>query len=292
MTCDVPVTREEAAGSVRALAASLGIDAMPVVLADRSNLVLRLDPHPIVARVAMATSMVRVGMDWLRREVEVSRFLDARGAAVTRPSDLLDAGPHERDGLVVSFWQLEVVQGEVDARAAGERLAAIHSHLRGYPIAALPAWGAWTEARAVTARARASEHVGADRRARLDAAIDRAERIVEGARARTRSFQAVHGDAHLRNVLATRRGPSWTDWEDAFVGPVEFDLACLRSRLELFGEERDAIEAGCAAYGEVDRDLVRDLGHVRNVQVIVWLAIFAERDPELVPRLHARLDHL
>ena len=46
--------------------------------------------------------------------------------------------------------------------------------------------------------------------------------------------------------------------EDAFLGPIE-PTAALRSRAELFGEDRDAIEAMTSAYGVVDRDLVRDL---------------------------------
>ena len=106
-------------------------------------------------------------------------------------------------------------------------------------------------------------------------------------------MQTVHGDAHLGNVLSTARGPVWTDWEDAFFGPVEWDLACLRSKAELFGEERDAIDEACASYdAPLARDLVRDLALVRTLQVIPWLAIFAERQPELFPRMRARLAKL
>jgi thiamine kinase-like enzyme len=106
-------------------------------------------------------------------------------------------------------------------------------------------------------------------------------------------MQPVHGDAHLGNVLATARGAVWTDWEDAFVGPIEWDLASLRSRLVLFGEEREAIEAACEGYDhEHDPALVDDLALCRNLQVIPWLAVFAERDPSLVPRMKARIAKL
>ena len=94
-------------------------------------------------------------------------------------------------------------------------------------------------------------------------------------------------------MLATERGVPWTDWEDAYVGPIELDLAALRSRAELFGEDREAIDAMTSAYGvELDRDLVKDLGLVRNLQVIPWLAVFAERDPSLLVRMRARIEHL
>lgn len=90
--------------------------------------------------------------------------------------------------------------------------------------------------------------------------------------------------------MATARGAVWTDWEDAFVGPVEYDIACLRSKLDLFGEEKEGIEAMLSAYdADYDRALAADLGLVRNVQVIVWLALFAERQPELLPRMRARI---
>jgi thiamine kinase-like enzyme len=127
----------------------------------------------------------------------------------------------------------------------------------------------------------------------LERGFAEADRIVASAPSRTRSMQAVHGDAHIGNVLATSRGAVWTDWEDAFLGPVEWDLACLRSRLELFGEERDVIEAMTAAYdAPYDASLAADLGLVRNVQVIAWLAVFAERQPELADRMRRRLGKL
>lgn len=83
------------------------------------------------------------------------------------------------------------------------------------------------------------------------------------------------------------------DWEDAFLGPVEWDLACMRSRLDLFGEEREAIEAFCSAYDEkLNLELVRDLGLVRNVQVILWVGVFAERDPSRLVRMRQRIERL
>ncbi|MBN9163569.1 MAG: aminoglycoside phosphotransferase family protein [Myxococcales bacterium] len=292
---------ERAIVEVGQLAREMGLEAEPVVIADRSNLVLRLDPHPrdrdgaaVVARVAMATSLVRVGMTWLRREVDLSRWLSERGGRVTRPSTRLSPGPFERSGLVISFWELETIVGErADPVAAGSSLADAHAHLASYPIEQLPEWGGVEEARQVLARARTSEVLTKTELRRLEAAWEKAEAIVASARSRSASFQAIHGDAHIGNVLATDRGPVWTDWEDAFVGPIEFDLACLRSKAELFGEERDAIEAMTGAYrASYDVDLVRDLGLVRNVQVILWLAVFAERHADLLPRMRARIERL
>ena len=235
---------------VRWLAAERGLVAEPIAVADRSNLVLRLDPHPVVARVAMATSLARVGLDWLRREVEIARFLDAAGCRVTRPSRLVDPGPVERDGLVISFWELEEIVAErADPAEAGRELAATHRALaKAEGQVSLPIWGSLDEARQAFAHARARGAYDADSLDRLERCWERVDRVVASARERTGSFQPVHGDAHIGNVLATRRGAVWTDWEDAFVGPVEWDVACLRSKADLFGEERAAIDAMLEAY--------------------------------------------
>ena len=285
------VTSESAIRETRALARELGVHGEPVVVADKSNLVLRLAPHAIIARVAMATSLVRIGMAWLRREVEISRFLAERGCSVTRPSMRVPAGPFERSGLVISFWdEEEIVAERADPEAAGEALRQAHRALAGYGTTALPVWGNIEEARQVFALARFFTE---PERQRMLRAWEKVDEIVASAEARTASFQAVHGDAHIGNVLATARGAVWTDWEDAFVGPVEWDIASLRSKAELFGEERADIDAMTAAYGgDYDVELAVELGLVRNVQVISWLAIFAERHPELLGRMRARLARL
>lgn len=296
----MPASVQDAIDVVRTLASELGFASEPVVVADRSNLVLRLVPRatakdaPLVARVAMATSLARVGMTWLRREVELARFLASRGALVTRPSERIEAGPFDREGLVISFWELERLVGErAEPAAAGANLGLAHRHLVHYPAESLPLWGSVDEARAVFARAKGKGAFEERELARLEAAWGRVERIVESAPSRTASMQAVHGDAHIGNVLATARGAVWTDWEDAFIGPVEWDIACLRSRAELLGEEREAIDAMTAAYGQpYDEQLAHELGLVRNVQVIAWLAVFAERQPELASRMRARLARL
>ncbi len=301
----------------------LGRSCEPSVLADRSNLVLALDsrspddafvPSTSIARVAMATSASRVGLAWLAREVEVASFLASRGAPSTRPSLELPPGPHEREGYVISYWARETLVDAVSPESKGRALAEVHAALRDFsvesagsaadistesagsaadfPTDRLPRLGAWEEARAMLPGLRASAWLDAESRDRVDRAWHRAERVVASAEARTASWQAVHGDAHLGNVLATTRGALWTDWEDAFLGPVEWDLATLASRHRLFGEE-PSLPAVLAAYtGPYDAELVDELLEARSLQAIVWLHLFAERDLSLRGRVQARVDRL
>lgn len=287
------LTVESAIAAAISLAADHGLAVSPRVIADRSNLVLALDPHPIVARVAMSTSLTRVGMTWLAREIAITDHLHRAGVPVTRPSVAIAPGPHERGGWVVSFWELEAAVPELDASVAGARLADVHRALARFDASRLPEWGVVKEAESILERACSSGVLDASESRRLLRAWDRGRAIVAAAKARSCSFQAVHGDAHFGNVFATTRGPLWTDWEDACVAPVEWDIATLRSRNVMFGEEADRLVPAIAAYdGAFDESLARDLVTVRNLQVIPWLAVFAERQPELAHRARARLGHV
>ncbi len=65
------VTRERAIGAAVAIAEAHAIRVEhPIVLRDRSNLLVQLAPAPIVARVAAATATMRRGTAWLSREVD------------------------------------------------------------------------------------------------------------------------------------------------------------------------------------------------------------------------------
>lgn len=79
--------------SIRAVAAAVAIArahglrcTTPAVLADRSNVLVHLQPAPVVARVATTTALVRPNARvWLTREIAVAQFLVARGVGVARP---------------------------------------------------------------------------------------------------------------------------------------------------------------------------------------------------------------
>ena len=59
----------------------------------------------------------------------------------------------------------------------------------------------------------------------------------------------VHGDSHPGNVLWTAGGPLWSDWEDAHLAPLEWDLACLVAAGRVHGNDFGWAEAALAAHG-------------------------------------------
>lgn len=156
----------------------------PVVLGDRSNLLVRLEPAPVVARVATTTATVRAGDAWLAREVAVAGYLARLGAPVVAPSTLAPPGPHRHDGHLLTFWEYaEELDAPLDARRAGRGLHECHEALADFdgdlPPMALP-----REAEDLVERlsldaedAAILRRVGADVRRRIDALAHDARRF-------------------------------------------------------------------------------------------------------------------
>ena len=237
-----------------------------VVLRESSNLVVHLEPLPVVARVANVTARVRHGDAWLAREVAVAGFLARAGAPVVAPTSDPPPGPHLRDGLAVSFAEYaEPVDEPLDAREAGRRLRECHEALAGYD-GELPAMGLMDEAASIL-----EGFAGGD-----------AERLLrEGAEVRRRidalslPMQAVHGDADLSNVINTAAGPLWNDWEDAMLAPTAWDLACLHAESLVYGEDPAPVAAAQAGYGEaLDAEVLEAFVAARRWQVAAWDLLF------------------
>jgi len=180
------------------------------VTAVAANVLVRLEPGPIAARLAGATVAFRDTAASLAREVRLVSALAAAGAPVVAPL----GGPYAADGVAVTLWPWVESAGSGDPAAAGRALRVCHDALLGVEGASLglEPLGMLHEARLLAARA--PTEVGA--------AIDHALALLRDAPARI-----VHGDSHPGNVLWTAGGPLWGDWEDAHLAPLEWDLACL-----------------------------------------------------------------
>ncbi|SEG59556.1 Phosphotransferase enzyme family protein [Nonomuraea solani] len=271
--------------AVLAVAAEHGLPVDdPVVLNDSFNLRVHLRPAPIVARVPTVTALARPRpAEALERELNVVSFLHGAGAPVVPPSDLLPAGPHVRDGVAVSFWAYaehdpaHVVTPDV----AGRMLAELHEALRAYP-GELP----YLEP-VLNEPARLMESLDgvldgvldAGELARLrEAHAELAERLSKEA-----GTQAVHGDAHPGNLLATPAGLLWNDFEETMAAPVGWDLACLlRSRML---DGRAAVRAYGADPGELRTFLA-----ARGLQGTVWVLVRTLRFPEEAASARAALE--
>ncbi|MEA2383072.1 MAG: hypothetical protein QOH72_3043 [Solirubrobacteraceae bacterium] len=285
---DASALRDRALRAAVAVADARGLRfSAPTVLADGANLLVHLRPAPVVARVPTTVTVFRPGRAHPTREVAVAGFLAERGAPVVAPSAEVDPGPHEHDGLPVTFWELaEPVDAPLDAHAAGRALRACHEMLEDF-AGDLPEHAIFHEARFVLARLIADGRLDAD-----DAALaQRVEtRLTVAIAALDVPLQPLHGNAHLGNVLQPPRGPLWNDWEDTFRGPRAWDLACLEAAARVFGQDPAPVGAARSGYGPLPDAGVLDLMVDARAYVgLAWTLHFAPARADGAARVAARL---
>ncbi len=255
------------------------------VIGGHANTLVQLRPLPLIARVATGIARVRSGAAWLAREIAVAGQLALAGAPAVRPSRLLPPGPHQHGGLVLSYWELaERTSVDVSPEDAGRTLRRCHDALADARLD-FPHFAPIEESRRLLAHPRVIAAYDEPRRALLVAAVDRVDAQLERLPLRLRP---VHGDAHPGNVWATAAGPIWGDWEDTFIGPVEWDLASLVGASRLLGDGSYAAAALGAYGGSIDHALLELMLEARSVQSLVWAAILSD-DPLAIDRVRVRL---
>lgn len=218
---------QSALAAALAVARRHGIRATePRVLRDFSNLLVHLAPAPVVARVATVTAQVRADVAAnLARDLAIATYLTATGVPAVPPSAELPSGPHIHHGHVITFWRY--VEHDPDhaysPAAFATHLADLHRALRDYPGDDLPTLPPTDVPGALAVLAGSDLLTDADRTA-LRAEFDRVNAAIANS---DRPTQPLHGDAHPGNLLHTPNGPLWNDFEDAWRGPIEWDLACV-----------------------------------------------------------------
>lgn len=207
------------------------------------------------------------------RELHVARHAAQAGAPVVPPTEEPDPGPYHRGGHVVTFWRYVRPRGDVDPRAAGRGLRLIHEALLDYDGPALPPMGHGDEVDEMLAAVPDSADV------ELLRALASRRPCPDG--------QALHGDAHLHNVIPAGRRLYWHDLESACHGPREYDLAALVEG-DRSGDDPRARTA-LAAYGPHDADLLDALVPVYAAWVYASFLLALPRRPELALILDDRL---
>jgi hypothetical protein len=263
------------ASAALAAARSAGLAAdRAEVVAVAANVLVRLDPGPVAARLIGATESFRDPAANLRREARLAAALADAGAPVVAPL----GGPYEAGGRVVTLWPWLELDGHAgDAGAAGRALRVCHDALKTIDPA-----GLHLEPLAMLTEARRLAH------AAIPEALPAIERALVTLGAAPQRI--VHGDSHPGNVLWTAGGQLWSDWEDAHLGPLEWDLACLVAAARVHGNDFGWAEAALAAHGgPYDAALLDACVDARVAQGAAYLAATGRGDPEA---LHRRLDWL
>jgi hypothetical protein len=258
-------------GAARALAAARAVAAAhgvagedAVVVAAGSNVMVHLRPAPVIARVMTGTVQLHGDVArWLAGEVAVGVFLGERGLAVA-PSAVLPPGPHQHDGLWMTFWEFvahEASPALPRADELGHALRAMHDALADFPGELGPV----SDVRDWLDRLAAGLPDGEPLRSQLQALTPT---VFESAL----PTQAIHGDASISNLLRTDHGLLWNDLEDVCVGPVHWDVAGLVLDARRRGATETFVADFLKSYGGPDLAALAPFLTAHRLYTTIWRA--------------------
>ncbi len=258
------------------------------ILQNSSTLVLRLT-ETLVARVVQDVDGPRQGTEWFARENAIAQHLTELGAPVIPLHPALPPGPHEHLGYPMNFWEFVTrIDAESDPREIGRTLRQCHSIMRHF-AEPLPHLAILSESLAILqGRELFPQATQQMLRDHLTHSIEVLSIYPQ---------QPLHGDAHMGNLMNTTRGLLWTDWEDTFAGPIEWDVASIIWNAQILDEDHAMVQAICDAYceagGTIDDQALHHSLIARAAVMTAWYPIlYPNPNEERQTRLQRRIDWL
>lgn len=243
------VTRAVAAAM--ATVSSLGLAADDAIVLHNSNkLALRLLPCDVLARVAPVAHQVA------RLEVEIAQRLTESGSPVAALDPRVEPRVHERDGFAVTLWTYyePATSREISPADYAHALMRLHAGMRELDVPTPRFTDRVEEAQQLMAsRDLTPALADADRELLGDTLRSLRRAISE----RGHAEQVLHGEPHPGNVLTTKNGLLFIDFETCCRGPVEFDLAHAPDEV---GDH----------YPDVDQDSLRDCRILMLAMITAW----------------------
>jgi aminoglycoside phosphotransferase (APT) family kinase protein len=233
-----------------AVALDLKVDDADV-LHDSNRITLRLRPCDVLARVAPQES--RPGAEL---EVEVVRRLTRTGSPVASLEPRAEPRVYLHDGFAVTLWTYYEPASplEVEAAAYAQALKRLHAGMRQVELDVPHFTDRVAEAQSlVGSRARTPDLQDVDRELLRTTLRESTEAIL----LRASPEQLLHGEPHPGNLLGTKQGQLFTDFETCCRGPVEFDVA-------------HAPEEVSAHYREADQVLLRECRTLILAMIASW----------------------
>jgi hypothetical protein len=243
------ISRAMAAATALAGELHLRVDDA-VVIHNSNKLALRLLPCNVFARTAL------VGQEVAALEVELALRLAGTASPVAALEPRVEPRVYERDGFAVTLWTYyEVVAPDLDlAGAYADVLQRLHAGLRSVEIATPHFLDRAADAeRLVTHRDETPGLAEADRHLLLSSLQSARGRI----HSRGAAEQLLHGEPHPGNLLSTRDGLLFIDFETCCRGPIEFDVAHVPEEVS-------------ARYPAVDQVLLAECRRLVLAMVAAW----------------------
>lgn len=222
-----------------------------IVLNDSNRLVIRLMPCDTVARVTPTTHFASA-----EQEVELVRQLAQTDSPVAPLDSRVEPRVVVRDGFKITLWAyFEPVQARpLPAAEYAQTLARLHAGLRRVELPTPHFMDRVADIRRdVADRTVTPDLADTDRALLADTLHDLGRSIG----CRRGAEQLLHGEPHPFNILGTKNGPLFIDFENTARGPVEYDLAWVPAEVsrhypgadqDVVGECRGVVLAIVAAH--------------------------------------------
>ncbi|WP_405058631.1 aminoglycoside phosphotransferase family protein [Kribbella sp. NBC_01505] len=209
-----------------------------IVLSDSNRLVVRLMPCDTVARVAPMTHFASA-----EQEVELVRQLAQTDSPVAPLESRVESRVFVHDGFKVTLWaSFEAVQSPMlPPEEYAQALADLHAGLREIEVTTPHFMDRVAEIqRDVASRDVTPDLADADRALLANTLHDLGRSIVN----RHGAVQLLHGEPHPMNILTTKNGPLFIDFENTARGPVEYDLAWVPNEVSQHYPDADQVLVG------------------------------------------------
>lgn len=261
------------------------------VLQDAHTIVVRLT-DTLVARIVTDTKGPRQGTTWFSRETALAAHLTRQGAPVIPLHPDMPPLAHMHDGFAMNFWRyVTAIDATPDPCDIGRTMHQCHQVLQTFSEE-LPSLAILQETLTILQQQAVRDALARDSISLLTRHLQSSIEILSPC-----PQQALHGDAHGGNLLMTTDGLLWTDWEDAFAGPIEWDLASIIWNAKLLENDQATVHAIVQAYEDcgtaIDHQILDQCLIARAAVMSAWYPIlYPNPSPERVQKLQQRLDWL
>jgi aminoglycoside phosphotransferase (APT) family kinase protein len=265
------IRRALAAAMSTASALGLAVDDA-IVLHNSNKLTVRLQPCDVVARVAPIAHQVA------RFEIELAQRLAESGSPVAVPDPRAEPRVYASDGFVVTLWTYyePALSGEFSPLGYANALERLHAGMRKLDLRTPHFTDRVEEAQHLVETTHLTPDLAdADRDLLVTTLWSRRKGIVD----RSAAEQLLHGEPHPGNVLGTRSGLLFIDFETCCRGPVEFDLAHVPEEV-------------CKRYADADQDLLSQCRALVLAMVAAWRWDRGDEFPDRQRAAHALLGAL
>jgi aminoglycoside phosphotransferase (APT) family kinase protein len=244
------VLRAAAAARTTASTLDLRVDDA-VVLHESNRLAVRLRPCDVLARITYVTHQADAAF-----EVEVARRLAETDSPVAALEPRVEPRVYLRDGFVITLWTYYEPASPRNVAPAeyAQALKRLHDSTREINLPTPHFTDRVAHAQRLLGNRTLTPELGDADRELLSATLRELRRAIAQ---RGAAEQLLHGEPHPGNILRTKNGLLFADWETCCRGPVEFDIV-------------HAPEAVSRHYPGADQDLLRMCRVLMLAMIATW----------------------